>query len=279
MTRYGKIDPGKLVVTVLMGAISLFFLIPLFWMASAAFKYEKDVMVFPIQWIPKAWNAVGNFKAVWMADIPFYTFYWNSIKIAVIVTLATVVFSSMAAFSFTKLNFRGRDLMFGVLLTFMIIPEQATLIPRFMFIRWLGLYNTHEALIVTMMFSIYFTFLMRQFMLGIHTDFLEAAKIDGAGYLRIYWQIILPLCKPILATVGIIKFIWTWNDYQHPLVFLLDKDLYPITLGIQLFKDDYADNYAVLMMASLSAIIPLVILFIVLQKQVIKGISLGGVKG
>ncbi|GKS10645.1 carbohydrate ABC transporter permease [Paenibacillus chitinolyticus] len=274
-----KFDFWKLFNTVIIGLFSLCFLIPLLWMTSAAMKYEKDVMVFPIEWIPKAWNAVGNFKAVWAGNVPFHLFYFNSIKLSVIVTALTLIISSMAAFSFTKLNFRGRNIAFTLLLTFMIVPEQATLIPRFLLIRWLGLYDTHAALILMMMFSIYFTFLLRQFMMSIHSDFIEAAKIDGAGYFRIYWQIMLPLCKPILATVAIIKFIWTWNDYQMPLIFLLDKDLYPITLGIQLFKDDYADNFAVLMMASLSAIIPLLVIFIALQKQVIKGIALGGVKG
>ncbi|MFS0836864.1 carbohydrate ABC transporter permease [Paenibacillus sp. UNC499MF] len=274
-----KFDFWKLFNTVIIGLFSLCFLIPLLWMTSAAMKYEKDVMVFPIQWIPQAWNAVGNFKAVWAGNVPFHLFYFNSIKLAVIVTALTLIISSMAAFAFTKLNFRGRNIAFTLLLTFMIVPEQATLIPRFLLIRWLGLYDTHAALILMMMFSIYFTFLLRQFMMSIHSDFIEAAKIDGAGYFRIYWQIMLPLCKPILATVAIIKFIWTWNDYQMPLIFLLDKELYPITLGIQLFKDDYADNFAVLMMASLSAIIPLLVIFIALQKQVIKGIALGGVKG
>ncbi|REK71635.1 carbohydrate ABC transporter permease [Paenibacillus paeoniae] len=269
----------KLVATALMGAFSVVFLVPLIWMISAAFKYEKDVMAFPIQWIPQSWNMIGNFKAVWMGNVPFHLFYFNSLKLAVLMTVTTMIISSMAAFAFTKLQFRGRGFVFGLLLSFMIIPEQATLVPRFLLMKWLGLYNTHTGLIVMGMFSIYFTFLMRQFMASIHNDFLEAAKMDGAGYFTIFWKIILPLCKPILATVGIIKFIWTWNDYQNPLIFLMDKKLYPITLGIQLFRDDYADNFAVLMMASLSAIIPLVVIFILLQKHVIKGISLGGVKG
>lgn len=213
-----KFDFWKLFNTVIIGLFSLCFLIPLLWMTSAAMKYEKDVMVFPIQWIPQAWNALGNFKAVWAGNVPFHLFYFNSIKLSVIVTALTLIISSMAAFSFTKLNFRGRNIAFTLLLTFMIVPEQATLIPRFLLIRWLGLYDTHLALILMMMFSIYFTFLLRQFMMSIHSDFIEAAKIDGAGYFRIYWQIMLPLCKPILATVAIIKFIWTWNDYQMPLI-------------------------------------------------------------
>jgi multiple sugar transport system permease protein len=274
-----KLDISKVLFTIVMLVLSIFFLVPLLWMISASFKFEKDVLVFPIQWIPEKWNIVHNFKAVWMGDIPFYKFYFNSIKLASIQTLSTLIFSSMAAFAFSKLQFKGRDFVFALVLSFMIIPEQATLVPRFILIKWLGLYNTHAGLILMGLFSIYFTFLMRQYMLGISNEYIEAAKLDGAGYFTIYWKIILPLCKPILATAGIIKFIWIWNDYQGPLIFLTDKNLYPITLGLQLFKDDYADNFAVLMMASLSAIIPLVIIFIILQKQVIKGIALGGVKG
>jgi multiple sugar transport system permease protein len=262
-----------------MGALSVFFLVPFIWMLSSAFKFEKDVMRFPIKWIPDSINVVYNFKTVWMGNVPFYHFYFNSIKIALSVTLITLVFSSMAAYAFTKLRFRGRDLVFLMLISYMIIPAQATLIPRFMLIRWMGLYDTHAALILMDMFSIYFTFLLRQFMISVNNDFIEAAKIDGAGYFRIFWSIMLPLCKPVLATVAIIKFIWTWNDYQNPLIFLLDKDLYTIPLGMALFRDDYTNNYAIMMMASLSAIIPLLIVFIILQKQVINGIALGGVKG
>jgi len=262
-----------------MGALSVFFLIPLIWMTSAAFKFETDVMMFPIQWIPEKINVVYNFKAVWMGSVPFYVFYFNSAKIAVSVTAITLLFSSMAAYSLTKLRFRGRDLVFVLLLSYMIIPEQATLVPRFLLIRWLGLYDTHAALVLMGMFSIYFTFLLRQFMMSVNNDFIEAARIDGAGHFKVFWSIMLPLCKPVLATVAIIKFIWSWNDYQNPLIFLISRDLYTIPLSMSLFRDDYTNNYAIMMMASLSAIIPLFIVFIVLQKHVIKGIALGGVKG
>ncbi|MFB6366099.1 carbohydrate ABC transporter permease [Paenibacillus elgii] len=274
-----KFDLTKWLLTILLGAFSVLFLVPLIWMISAASKFEKDVMEFPIRWIPTDWNFIGNFQEVWLGKVPFYLFYLNSLKLALIMTACTIFFSSMAAFAFTKLRFKGRDLAFGVLLTFMVIPEQATLVPRYLLMKWLHMYNTHEGMVLMGMFSIYFTFLLRQFMMGIHNDFIEAARIDGAGYFKTYWSIILPLCKPILATVGIIKFIWTWNDYQTPLIFLINKGLYTIPLGMQMFKDEFADNYAVIMMASLSAILPLLIIFVVLQKQVINGIALGGVKG
>ncbi|NOU75217.1 ABC transporter permease subunit [Paenibacillus sp. LMG 31458] len=269
----------KSIITVCIGLISLLFISPLIWMLSAASKIEKDVMTYPIQWIPQNWNFIENFKTVWMGSIPFGQNYFNSLKISIIMTLLTLLFSSMAGFSFAKLNFPYKNLMFILLLSFYLVPSESTLVPRFIMIKWLGIYDTHAALILMGAFSIALTFLMRQFMLSIHHEYLEAAKIDGAGYLRIYWQIVLPMAKPIVATVGILKFLWTWNDYQNPLIFLMNRKLFTIPLGMGAFKDEYATSYAVTMMASVSAIIPLVIIFIILQKQVINGIAGGGVKG
>ncbi|WP_240967918.1 carbohydrate ABC transporter permease [Paenibacillus aquistagni] len=270
---------SKIIATVFMGALSILFIFPLLWMVSSAFKFEKDVMRFPIEWIPSSINVVNNFKAVWMQNVPFAHIYLNSIKVAIIVTLISLIISTMAAYSFTKLKFRGRNLVFTILLALMIIPDQATLIPRFMLVRWMGLYDTHAAIILMSMFSIYFTFLLRQFMAGVSDEYMEAARIDGAGHLRTFTSIMLPLCRPVIATVAIIKFIWSWNDYQNPLIFLQSKSLYTIPLGMTLFRDDYTTNDAIMMMAAVSAIIPLLIVFIVLQKQVINGIALGGVKG
>lgn len=274
-----KWDWSRIIVTVVLGGLSIFFIVPLVWMLSASAKFERDVMVYPIQWIPTDWNWFSNFHKVWLENVPFSLFYWNSLKLSVIATVFTLLFSSMAAFSFAKLRAPGKGLMFGMMMSFMIIPEQATLVPRFIMIKWMGLYNTHTGIIVMLMFSMYFTFLMRQFMVGVHNEFIESAKIDGAGYVRIYAQILLPLSKPILATAGIIKFIWTWNDYQNPLIFLFTKELYPLPLGIQFFRQEYSNNVSLMMMAAVSAIIPLIIVFIALQKQVINGITVGGVKG
>jgi len=274
-----KWKPDRLLLSVLLGVCSILFVIPLVWMLSASAKLERDVMSYPIQWIPQQWNWVENFHKVWLENVPFALFYFNSFKLAILSTLATLLISSMAAFSLAKLRAPGKGVMFGIMMSFMIIPEQATLVPRFIMIKWLGLYNSHEGLVLMLAFSMYFTFLMRQYMVGIHSEYLEAAKIDGAGYIRIYAQIMLPLCRPILATAGIIKFIWTWNDYQNPLIFLFTKELFPLPLGIQFFRQEYSNNISLMMMAAVSAIIPLLIVFVVLQKQVINGITVGGVKG
>ncbi|QUL56946.1 carbohydrate ABC transporter permease [Paenibacillus tritici] len=274
-----KFKTGNLIFTALFALLSVFFLMPLVWMLSAASKTEKEVWTFPIQWIPTDWNLVANFKAVWMGDVAFGLFYMNSLKIALISTLATIVISAMAGYALAKLDFKGRTVVFTLMLAFMMIPEQATLVPRYIMIKELGLYDSHAALILMGMFSSYFTFLLRQFMIGIHNDMLEAAELDGAGFFRIFWSVALPLSRPILATVGIIKFIWTWNDYQGPLIMLNSTKLYTIPLGMQFFKEEFGTQISVMMMASVAAILPLLVLFLALQKQVIDGIAIGGVKG
>jgi multiple sugar transport system permease protein len=248
-------------------------------MLSSAAKVEKDVMSYPIQWIPKHWNLVENFKTVWFGKVPFELFYLNSLKIAIISTILTLIISSMAGYSFAKLNFPFKNTLFILLMAFFLVPSESTLVPRFILINWLGLYDSHAGIILMSAFSIPLTFLMRQFMIGISTEYIEAAKIDGAGFFRIYWQIMLPMVKPILATAGILKFIWTWNDYQNPLIFLSTQKLFTITLGMGMFSDEFGTSYATTMMAALTAILPLIIVFLILQRQVIAGITVGGVKG
>ncbi len=214
-----------------------------------------------------------------MGDVSFSLFYMNSLKISILSTIGTILVCSMAGYALAKLNFKGKGLLFSLMMAFMMIPEQATLVPRYIMIKEMGLYDTHTSLILLGLFSSYFTFLLRQFMLGIHSDMLEAAELDGAGFFRVFWSVVLPLSQPILATVGIIKFIWTWNDYQGPLIFLYSNDLFTIPLGMQFFKEEFGTRISVMMMASLSAIVPLLILFLLLQKKVINGIAIGGVKG
>ncbi len=270
---------SKVIGTIFVGMLSLLFLSPLLWMLSSAAKVEKDVMSYPIDWIPNNWNIIENFKTVWLGKVPFELFYFNSLKLAIISTVITLIISSMAGYSFAKLNFPFKNTLFFVLMAFFLVPSESTLVPRFILINWLGLYDSHEGLILMSAFSIPLTFLMRQFMIGISTEYIEAAKMDGAGFFRIYWQIMLPMVKPILATAGILKFIWTWNDYQNPLIFLSSQKLFTITLGMGMFADEFGTSYAATMMAALAAIIPLIVVFLILQKQVIDGITVGGVKG
>ncbi|KRF44037.1 carbohydrate ABC transporter permease [Paenibacillus sp. Soil787] len=267
----------KALLTILMLIIGILFMSPFLWMISASMKPEADVFLYPIQWIPKHWNLIENYKTVWSTKFSLY--YWNSIKVSVLTTALSVLLSSMAAYAFSKIKFRGRHVLFVLVLAIYMIPSQAILVPQFLLFRWMGLFDSHFGLILLGSFSVLGTFMLRQFYMGIHEEFIESARMDGAGHVRIFFSICTPLVRPAIATYAILRFIWTWNDYQNPLIFLRTKDLFTLPLGIRSFADLNGEFYSLIMAASVSAIVPLLIIFIIGQKQVIEGISTGGVKG
>ncbi|MDQ0225643.1 sugar ABC transporter ATP-binding protein [Bacillus sp. 7586-K] len=269
----------KIITTIIVFLFSILFMLPFVWMLSTSFKIEADVFTFPIQWIPERWNGFNNYREVWFGDFPFYTYYWNSIKVAVLTTIVSCTVSALAAYGFSKVRFpAGKWLFFIVLATYMV-PPQASLVPQFILYRNIGLFDSHLGLILLGSFSVLGTFMLRQFFMGIHNDYIDAAKIDGAGHIRIFWSIALPIVRPAVATYAILRFIWTWNDYQNPLIFLRTDALYTIQLAMQKFTTINGEFYSLIMAAAVSAILPLLIVFIIGQKQVIEGIALGGVKG
>jgi len=264
--------------TLVMIVIGLFFLFPFFWMISASLKQETDVFNFPIEWIPKHWNAVQNYTQVWV-ETPFAQYYGNSILVSVITTALSVLVSCLAAYGFTKVQFKGREAIFLILLVVYMIPHQAILVPQFIIYRMLGLYDTLTGLILLNSFSVLGTFLLRQAFLSINNEFMESARMDGAGHVRIFTSVMLPLVRPMVATYAILRFIWTWNDYQNPLIFLNSKHLFTLQLGIQSFGNENGQFYSLVMAGAVSAILPLLVVFVLGQKHVIEGISAGGVKG
>jgi len=274
-----KINIRKIIITIISFIVSIAFLLPFLWMLSTSFKIEADVFKFPIEWIPKRWNGIENYQEVWLGKYPFALYYWNSIKITVITTLISVTVSAMAAYGFSKVNFPAGKFLFIIVLTTFMVPQQSILVPQFILYRYLGLFDSHIGLILLGSFSVLGTFMLRQFFMGIHSDYIDAAKIDGAGHLRIFWSIALPIVRPAIATYGILRFIWTWNDYQNPLIFLRTDGLYTIQLAMQKFTSLNGEFYSLIMAAAVSSILPLIIVFIIGQKQVIEGIALGGVKG
>jgi multiple sugar transport system permease protein len=262
-----------------MFAGSILFLLPFVWMLVTSFKMETDVFTYPIQWIPKKWNAVANYKEVWFGDYPFYLYYWNSIKISVLTTLTSCTVSALAAYGFSKIKFAASSWLFMIVLVTYMIPGQAILIPQFILYRNIGLFDSHFGMIILGSFSVLGTFMLRQFFMGIHQDYIESAKMDGAGHGRIFRSIALPLVKPAVATYAILRFIWTWNDYQNPLIFLRTDKLFTLPLAMQKFTSLSGEFYSLIMAAAVSAILPLLIVFIIGQKNVIAGIAMGGVKG
>ncbi|NIK77146.1 multiple sugar transport system permease protein [Paenibacillus castaneae] len=270
---------SRVIVTLLMSAAGIMFIMPFLWMLSASFKPELDVLTYPIQWIPKTWNAAENYREVWFGALPFSLYYLNTIKITLLTTVFSLIISSMAAYGFSKISFRGRDLLFIVILATFMIPSQAILVPQFMMYRWLGLFDSHTGLVLLGGSSVIGTFLLRQFYMSIHNEIIESARIDGANHLTIFVRITLPLVKSALATVMILRFIWTWNDYQNPLIFLRSDKLFTLQLGMTKFSDVNGEFYSLMMAGAVSAILPLLIIFIIGQKHVIEGVASGSVKG
>lgn len=274
-----KVTVSKVILTIVFWAIGISMLVPLVWMISTACKIEADVFNFPIEWIPRRWNLVENMKIVWGDRYNFGLYYLNSIKVTILATFCQVFVSALGAYGFSKINWPGRDKIFLAYLATMMIPPQVTIVSQFIIMRNIGLYNTHVGLILLLAFSVYGVFLLRQAMMAVPESLSESARIDGAGHPRIFFQIVLPMVKPSLATLATLKFVWTWNDYQAPLVFLNSRELYTIQLGMKQFASESGSYYSLIMAAAVSAILPLVIVFLFCQRFVVDGIATGAVKG
>lgn len=274
-----KICWSKIILTCLLWGLGFTMLLPLLWMISTACKVEADVFNFPIEWIPRRWNLAANMKEVWGGEYNFGLYYLNSIKVAVLATFFQVFVSALGAYGFSKVKFPGRDKLFLAYIATMMIPPQVTIVSQFIIMRQIGLYNTHAGLIMMLAFSVYGVFLLRQAMMSIPESLSESARMDGAGHFTIFFRIILPMVKPSLATLATLKFVWTWNDYQAPLVFLNSRTLYTIQLGMKQFASESGSYYSLIMAAAVSAIIPLIIVFLFCQRFVVDGIATGAVKG
>jgi multiple sugar transport system permease protein len=269
----------KFLYTIIIGALALTMVLPFLWMISASFKVEMELFNFPIEWIPKTLN-MNNYPTAWSGRFNFPTFYYNTIKVAVLTTILQVTISTMAGYAFGKINFTFSKQMFSFYIATLMIPAQVTLIPVFLMVRAIGLMNTHAGIILISSFSVYGTFLLRQFIRTVPNEMSEAAFIDGANHVQIFSRIIVPLVKPAIATLAMLKFIWTWNDYLNPLVFITSEKLYTLQVGMRRFTStDYGNEYALMMAAAVMAILPLMIVFLFFQRYVIEGIAIGAVKG
>lgn len=258
-------------------ALAALTLLPFIWMLSASLKLDKDVFRFPIEWFPAdpQWS---NYAEIW-TEVPFLTFFLNTTKLAVIITVLQVATSSFAAYAFAKLQFRGRDVLFLAYIASIAIPWQVYMIPQFIGMRSLGLVDDHLSLILLQAFSAFGVFLLRQFFISIPNDLLDAARIDGLSEYGIYFRIMLPLSKPALATLTIFTAVTVWNDFMGPLIYLNSESQKTIQLGLRMFIQQYSADYALIMAASLVSLIPVTILFLAFQRFFVEGIASTGIKG
>lgn len=268
---------SRILIYAILILITALMLIPFIWMISTSLKMNKDVFSFPIQWIPDnpRWQ---NYVDIW-TKIPLLTFVKNSTKLTIIVTLFQLFTSSFAAYAFAKMEFRGKNLLFLGYIATIAVPWQAYMVPQFMMMRSWNLNNTHLAIICLQAFSAFGVFLMKQFYEGVPSELCEAARIDGLSEYGIWFRVMLPLSKPALSTLTIFTFVNTWNDFLGPLIYLTKNEVKTIQIGLRMFISQYSAEYGLIMAASVIALIPVLIIFLSLQKYFVQGVAATGIKG
>jgi multiple sugar transport system permease protein len=274
----------RLLLTLILGALAVTMVLPLLWMISASFKLPQDVMSLPIRWIPETFRW-QNYGVVWNIgvkaprDYHFALSYLNSIKVTGLNLAGALTTSALAGYAFAKLRFPGRNALFLLYLTTMMIPAEITLIPKFMMFDWMKLLGTQWPIILPTLVTPTGTFLMRQYFLQLPDSLRESAVIDGARELRIWRSIMLPLAKPAVASLAVIVFMWHWNAFLEPLIFLRNWRQYTIPVNLTSFIDENVADYTLIMAASVSAMLPMLIVFLAGQKYFVKGLTAGAVKG
>jgi multiple sugar transport system permease protein len=268
---------SKILIYAMLIALTLLMLIPFVWMLSASLQLNKDVFKYPFEWIPKnpVWK---NYIDIW-TTIPLATFVFNTAKLTIIITLLQLFTSSFAAYAFSKLEFKFRDVLFLSYIATIAIPWQVYMVPQFIMMRGLHLNDTHLSLILLQAFSAFGVFLIRQFYMSIPNSLIEAARIDGYSEYKIYTSIMLPLAKPALSTLTIFTFVGVWNDFMGPLIYINSEKLKTIQIGLRMFISQYSAEYSLIMAASLISLIPVLIIFLSLQRFFVEGVAATGIKG
>ena len=266
----------KIFLHLVIYSLALIVIAPFVWMILTSFKDMSEIYVYPPKWLPEKFNFDNYVKAFTAA--PFGRYYFNSLVVAFAVTLGQLITCSMAAFAFARLRFKGRDVLFYVFLGTMMIPYNVTMIPSFMVLYWLGWIDTYYALIVPGLASAFGTFLLRQFFMTIPRELEEAAYIDGASRFQVLRKIIVPLAKPALATLAIFTFMGVFNDFIWALIVINSEQMQTVQLGLAIFRDRYLTEWDLLMAGSVTAVLPILIVFFFSQKYFIKGITLSGLK-
>jgi multiple sugar transport system permease protein len=274
--RYRRLA-HKLATYFLLGLGLVIVLTPFLWMLSTSLKSMSEALSVDFSFLPRdvRWE---NYTEVWRL-LPFGRFFLNSFVVSISVTTLQVSLSSMAAYAFARLQWPGRDIVFVVYLSSLMLPMQIAMIPNFFLLRTLGAVDTYLSVILPQSFVVFGTFLLRQFFLSIPRSLQDAALIDGAGHFRIYALIVMPLAKPGLATLGVFSFMFSWNNFLWPLIMLNSQRLFTLPLGLVSFQGQFSTNWPLMMAAACQSMIPVLILYGIAQRHFIEGVTITGLKG
>ena len=272
---------GNSAKTVFVYSLLIFFaallMVPFYWMIQSSLKLDQDVFTIPIQWWPS--NPVwSNYVDIW-TRIPLFIFLRNTSQLTLTVTFLQLLTSSFAAYAFSKLHFPGRNVLFLVYVGTIAVPWQVYMVPQFIMFRMMGLVDTHMAIIVLQAFTAFGVFLMKQFYDTVPHELSEAARIDGMSEYKIYLRIMLPLSKPALATLTIFTFVFTWNDFLGPRLYLINQNLWTIQIGMRMFIGQHATEFGLIMAIATVSLIPILVVFLSLQRFFVQGIATSGLKG
>jgi len=277
-----RFDLPQAALHAVLAVVALLFLAPLGWMLATALKTPEDIIagLGAVRWLPRQ-PTLENFSNVLLKVEEFPVWRWtgNSVFVSLCVTALVLVVTTLAAFSYSRLRWRGRDPLFGLILATMLVPGQALLIPSYLIVRYLGWFDTYLALIVPAGASAFGVFLLRQFFSEIPAELEEAAVLDGCGPVGVLRHVILPLAKPALAALGIFTFMGAWNAFEGPLLYTDSLEMRTLPIGIAVFQGRYNTEYGPMMAAASLAALPVVIAFLLFQRHIIKGISLTGLAG
>ncbi|HUX21773.1 MAG TPA: carbohydrate ABC transporter permease [Spirochaetia bacterium] len=277
MNRRGEPALTRWLIVVALSAGAVLMIAPFLWMISTSLKSNIGVFAYPPELVPKnpQWSSYPDVTRT----LPFGRFFLNSVIVSISVTLLQLFVAAMAAYAFARLRFPGRGVLFFAYLSTLMIPPQVTLIPRFLLMRELGWINTYQGLIIPFVFSSFGIFLLRQYFLTIPRELEEAARIDGVGYFKAFWLVLLPLTRPGLAALAILTFIAQWNSFLWPLVVVSSQDMNTLTVGLNTLRGQYTTAWNLLMAGSVLATMPILIVFLIGNRYFISGITAGGFGG
>jgi multiple sugar transport system permease protein len=273
----GRDRTAKIILYAILSVGLLLVVGPFLWMALSSFKTDGEIRATPPTWWPETWTFANYRDLFGKLDFPVY--FTNSVVVAVLVTLGNLLFCSLLGYALAKLDFPGRKAVFLVVLGMLMVPGMVLFLPQFVLISNMGLANTYAGLVLPYLAAPFGVFLMRQFLLSIPDDLLEAARVDGAGEWRIFWRVVLPLCRPALATLGILTFLSSWNNFLWPLVVATTSDKYTLPVALALFSiGQNRPYYGLILAGAVVVILPVLVVFLVLQRHFLRGIATTGLK-
>ena len=265
------------IVYIIASVTAITVIIPLIWIIFTAFKSLPETYLWPPTWLPQQWRFDNLFKL--FDVVPFGRFFLNSVIVTVPLCALNLFFCSITGYVFAKINFPGKKILFFIVLATIMIPSQVTMIPAFRILKFLGWNNSYLGLIVPGMVTAFGIFLMRQFMMSIPTELIEAARLDGASEYKIYSQVVVPSSKPAFSALAIFTFLDSWNSFLWPLIVIDTPTMRTLPLGLAMLKTQFISQWPLIMIATLLTSLPVIIVYIIFQKQFVRGIMLSGIKG